>query len=85
MKGANADPSVNMIKKLNNIKNRIIGPSHHFFLTFKNCQNSKSIESLLIFLSYPLTLPSVNPEINQRLKIKNSITTGRLTIIAPAE
>ncbi len=48
MNGAKADPSVNTIKNANRIKNNIIGPNHHFFLTFKNSQSSTTIDNLLI-------------------------------------
>ena len=30
------------------MRNKMIGPNHHFFLTFKNCQSSESMASLLI-------------------------------------
>ena len=40
MNGAIAVPSVNTISVPNNIKNIITGANHHFFLSFKNSQNS---------------------------------------------
>ena len=44
MNGAIAVPSVRTISVPNNIKNIIIGANHHFFLSFKNSQNSNNID-----------------------------------------
>jgi len=51
MKGANADPWVKIMRPPRSRRNIIIGASHHFFLTLRNCQSSESIEILLIISS----------------------------------
>jgi hypothetical protein len=48
MNGAIAVPSVSTISVPNITKNNIIGANHHFFLSFKNSQNSCSIDILEI-------------------------------------
>lgn len=48
MNGATAEPSVNIINAPNNTRNMTMGVNHHFFLTFRNSQNSATIDSLLI-------------------------------------
>tara|TARA_B100002019_G_scaffold279505_1_gene281451 strand:- start:701 stop:856 length:156 start_codon:yes stop_codon:yes gene_type:complete len=44
MNGAIALPSVSTISVPNSSKKKTIGASQNFFLTFKNSQNSNSIE-----------------------------------------
>ena len=51
MNGAIAVPSVITISKLNSTKNIIMGANHHFFLSFKNSQNSNNIDTLDILSS----------------------------------
>ena len=51
MNGAIAVPSVRTISVPNNTKNIIIGANHHFFLFFKNSQNSYNIDILDILSS----------------------------------
>lgn len=46
MNGAIAVPSVSTISVPNITKNIIIGANHHFFLSFKNSQNSINIDTL---------------------------------------
>lgn len=46
--GARAEPSVRTISNPNNSKKKMMGPSHHFFLTFKNSHSSANIDNLLI-------------------------------------
>jgi hypothetical protein len=54
IKGARALPSVRMISAPNMSMMKTMGPSQYFFLTFKNCQNSAAMESLLILNLLPL-------------------------------
>lgn len=51
MKGAIAEPSVSIIKTPRSSRMIIIGASHHFFLSFKKLQSSKSIDILDIPLN----------------------------------
>ncbi len=59
MNGANADPSVNIIKIPNKSKNATIGNIHHFLLIFKNSKYSFSIDSFDI--SFYLSIFAVKP------------------------
>jgi hypothetical protein len=56
IKGASADPWVNIIKPPKIIKKIIMGASHHFFLTLRKDHSSDSIDSLLICFFYLNTL-----------------------------
>jgi len=51
MKGASADPSVKTINNPNNSKKMMIGPSHHFLRTLRNCHNSDKIDNFPKFSS----------------------------------
>ena len=46
MKGAIAVPSVRTIREPKNKRKITMGASHHFFLSFKNSQNSNNIDIL---------------------------------------
>jgi hypothetical protein len=48
MKGATGELCVKTMRAPNKNSTRIIGVSHHFFLTFRKVQNSLMIEPLLI-------------------------------------
>lgn len=48
IKGASADPWVNIIKPPKIIKKMIMGASHHFFLTLRKDHSSDRIDNLLI-------------------------------------
>jgi len=59
---------------------------YHFLISITNSGNSQGTQKGGgRTFAYPLTLPNVNPEINQRLRNINTTTTGILTITAPAE
>ena len=49
MNGATAELCVVTIKNPRSTRTITIGVSHHFFLTFKNPQNSLRMDSLLIY------------------------------------
>jgi len=52
MKGAMAEPSDNTSNAPKSTRKTTIGNSHHFLRTFRNCQNSLTMDNRLMVTKY---------------------------------
>ena len=51
MNGANADPCVNVMSAPKSTIKIMMGINHHFFLTFRKSQNSRTISNFAMHVS----------------------------------